>query len=178
MASSPLRTRFHEAGHAVIGVRGGWHCTSVLVAGLGEAYHGASGFGLLKHPPIIDTPVRGELRERVSSRVRLKVAGEIAAVKVTGERWDVGCWADYHGSPGDPGARNLAGWLLGTEDPDRISQAVAEVETQVAREFDDPILWAIVEDLAATLETTPQMFGAEVEAFFSRHGIPMPRLEL
>jgi hypothetical protein len=178
VTSSPLRTRFHEAGHAVIGVRGGWHCTSVLVAGLGEAYHGASGFALLNYPPIIDTPVRGELRERVSSRIRLKVAGEIAAVKVTGERWDVGCWADYHGSPGDPGARNLAGWLLGTEDPDRISQAVAEVETQVAREFDDPILWAIVEDLAATLETTPQMFGAEVEAFFSRHGIPMPRLEL
>jgi hypothetical protein len=178
VTSTPMRTRFHEAGHAVIGVRGGWHCTSILVAGLGDAYHGACGFGLLKYPPIIDGPVRGELRERVVSRTRLKVAGEVAAVKVTGERWDVGCWADYHGSVGDPGALDLAGWLLGTDDPARISEAVAEVEAQVAREFEDPTVWAIVEDLAATLETTPQMLGGQVAAFFSRYGIPMPALEV
>ena len=127
---------------------------------------------------MISVPVSEPNAEVIRSRLRLKVAGEMAALKVTAERCPTRCHDDYHGTPGEPGAIGLAEWLTNGSDSDSRDAVIREVEDEVTNMFKDPAVWAIVEDLAARLAASPEMLYPDIAAFFGEFGVVMAPLRV
>jgi hypothetical protein len=169
--NTPEHTRFHEAGHAVVGVMGGAHLSAVVTRPVNPNRLGHCIF-MWGEPPFLPSPLDSELRLRLHERVCMLLAGEIAATIRTGAAWPPGC-VDDHAE-----ARRWIDALTadagGMSEPGGADRYFRRAEVEVQGRLAQSTTWRMVEALAEALVEMPNMLGADLTTFFVRHNVPMP----
>ncbi len=168
---TPEHTRFHEAGHAVVGVIGGAHLSAVVTRPVNPNRLGHCIF-IWGEPPFLPSPLDGELRVRLHERVSMLLAGEVAATIRTGAAWPPGCVDDH--AEARRWTEALTAGTGQVSDPGAADRYFRQAEGEVKGRLAQSTTSRIVEALAEALARMPNIFDADLTTFFLRHNVPMP----
>jgi hypothetical protein len=158
-----LRTAYHEAAHAVIGVLHGGHCSAINLQPTRSVLAWAgTGWWLPDDPGRVPTPLSVADRERVDALVKAMLAGGLAEYIHTGRHWPEQCRSDHE---------QARRWipLLALD----VEAQFKRAETAVLEELRQPTVWEHVEALAARLMEKPILLGADLQSFFEGRALTM-----